>query len=108
MSIPSIFSQVCKQSGIPEPVAEFRFHDVRRWRFDYAFVEHRVALEVEGGLFMKGGGRHSRGAGARADFEKYNTAGAMGWIVLRCLPEQLMKAETLEFIRSAIAQRKAA
>lgn len=63
------------------PEREYRFHPKRRWRFDFAFPEQRVAVEVEGGVFVNG--RHSRGAGMLADMEKYNAAAEAGWVVLR-------------------------
>ena len=102
----SIFPQVCQQSGLPKPVAEFRFHTTRKWRFDFAFVDDRVALEVEGAIWT--GGRHTRGKGFTNDMIKYNAAGAMGWIVLRCQPSDLLRTATIETIRQAIATRKAA
>lgn len=33
----------------PEFVREHRFHPTRRWRFDFAWPDEKVALEVEGG-----------------------------------------------------------
>lgn len=60
---------------------EHRFHEVRRWRFDFAWPDIKLAVEVEGGTFTNG--RHSRGIGMRKDMEKYNTAQEMGWRVLR-------------------------
>lgn len=103
---PTIFLQVCKQSGLPVPIPEFRFHPTRKWRFDFAFEQERIALEVEGGIWT--GGRHTRGKGFTNDMIKYNSAGAMGWIVLRCQPSELLRAATIELIRQAIATRKAA
>jgi len=84
------FPTLCVMAGLPPPVAEHRFHPVRKWRFDFAWPDRKVALEVEGGVFVQG--RHSRGAGIRADIEKYNTATLLGWRVLRYLPEQLQAA----------------
>ena len=46
-----------KALGIPPPVLEMRFHPIRRWRFDMAWVEKSVAVEVDGGMW--GGGRHN-------------------------------------------------
>lgn len=60
---------------------EYRFHPVRRWRFDFAYPQHLLAIEVEGGVWM--GGRHTRGRGFELDAEKYNSATIMGWKVLR-------------------------
>lgn len=71
----------------PGVVAEHRFHPVRKWRFDYAWPDKRVALEVEGGAWIQG--RHTRGAGFVKDLEKYNTAAAAGWTVIRVTPQML-------------------
>lgn len=72
----------------------------RRWAFDFAWVEQKVALEVEGGAFT--GGRHTRGAGFVKDMSKYNTATLLGWRVLRVTPQQLMKQETVEMIKQLL------
>ncbi len=88
MTTAQQFPLLCKAHGLPEPVAEHRFHPTRRWRFDYAWPDHRVALEVEGGIWS--GGRHTRGAGYLGDLEKYNAATLLGWRVLRTTPRSLM------------------
>lgn len=85
------------------PVVEHRFHPVRKWRFDFAWPEHRVALEVEGGVWT--GGRHTRGSGFVKDVEKYNAAGRLGWIVLRCVPSDLLKRATAELVVDTIQAR---
>lgn len=59
-------------------------------------------MEVEGGAFIRG--RHTRGAGFRRDLEKYSEAAAMGWLVVRVLPEQLCEQRTLSWIRRALAR----
>ena len=86
----SAFPAICRAAGLPAPVAEYRFAPPRRWRFDFCWPVEKVAVEVEGGVFA--GGRHTRGAGYRADLEKYNRATLMGYRVLRYLPEQLVGA----------------
>lgn len=77
------FSLHCRAEFHPVnlPVREFRFHEKRMWKFDFAWPEHKLAVEIEGGVFKAG--RHSRGAGYEKDAEKYNTAAKMGWTVLR-------------------------
>lgn len=103
---PSIFQQACQQNGLPRPVAEHHWHPTRKFRADFAWPEHRVLLEVEGGLWVKG--KHGRGSGIVKDIEKQNEAAAMGWLYLRCQPKELHTVRTLEYIRAAIATRKAA
>lgn len=68
-----------------EPVAEHRFHPTRKWRFDFAWPDAKVAVEVDGGQWAFRGGRHA----TDADREKLNEAAAMGWRVFRFSPRQL-------------------
>jgi very-short-patch-repair endonuclease len=63
----------------PEPVREFRFCE-RRWRFDLAWPDVRVAVEIDGGMFVRGG--HNRGPQITKDHEKRNAAVLLGWRVL--------------------------
>jgi len=92
----------CQLLGLPRPVAEHRFHPTRRWRFDWAFVDERIAIEIEGGVFLADGGRHSRGAGFRNDTEKYAEAAIAGWRIIRVLPEHVTQGQAVEWIRRAL------
>ena len=82
-----LFQKLLKQSGLPVPETEYRFCDARRWRFDYAWPEQKIAVEQEGGAWSYG--RHNRGSGFIKDCEKYNNAVLSGWRVLRYAPEQM-------------------
>jgi len=62
------------------PEREFMFHPDRKWRFDFAWPEQKIAVEVEGI------GRHQSFDGFLADCGKYNSAAKMGWRVLRYTP----------------------
>lgn len=73
--------------SIDEPVREYRFAPPRRFRFDFAFVDQKVAIEIEGGTWSQG--RHSRGSGMSKDAEKYNLATEYGWSVLRYTSDML-------------------
>lgn len=95
------FTRWCIAGGLPAPVAEHRFHPIRKWRFDYAWPTHLVALEIEGGVFV--GGRHNRGAGFREDLAKYSEGAALGWRIVRTLPEGLYSGVLLDRLRRAIA-----
>ena len=82
------------------PLTEHRFHATRKWRFDYAWEDHRVALEVEGGVWV--GGRHTSGAGFVKDMEKYNEAACLGWRIIRCQPRELCSIKTVDNIKRAL------
>jgi len=63
----------------PELATEHRFHPERRWRFDFAHLATKTAIEINGGVWS--GGRHVRGAGYLRDREKINAAQMLGWQV---------------------------
>ena len=88
-----------KEHGI-EPVAELQFAPDRKWRFDFAWPHKKVALEVQGGLFVNG--RHSRGAALMKEHEKLNRAAAMGWRVLYCVPQDLCTTDTIATVKEAL------
>lgn len=73
--------ELTERHGIELPKEEHHFHPTRRWRFDFAWPQRKVAVEIEGGVWTRG--RHTRGAGFIADCEKYNEAARLGWRVFR-------------------------
>lgn len=99
--IRDVFTVICRTDLKVECVKEYKFHPTRRWRFDYAIPEHKIALEVEGGVWT--GGRHIRAQGFLGDMEKYNTATLMGWRVFRTTPDELYKTATINLLRNAIS-----
>lgn len=80
---------------------EYRFHDTRRWRFDFAHEASKVAIELEGGIWT--GGAHTRGGHFISDCTKYNAATAAGWRVFR-LTGDMINRQHLEPIIAAINQ----
>lgn len=87
----------------PRLLAEVRFHEERKWRFDFAHVETRVAIEIEGGVWS--GGRHVSGAGFCKDAEKYNEAAFCGWTVFRLTPD-LIQMDTVQRLMKFIAEKE--
>lgn len=77
-SIGLILRVYFKNSEIEE---EYRFHPVRRFRFDFAIPKLKIAIEYEG--IMSAKSRHSSVKGYTKDCEKYNLAVVEGWRVLR-------------------------
>lgn len=115
-SSSDMFTRIVKTDLKLEAVKEFQFHDVRKWRFDYAIPSAKIAIEVEGGVFKKRsfvnkqtgfiettvGGRHTSGVGFLKDMEKYNTATSLGWRILRATPDTLLSRKTMDLIRTTI------
>ena len=75
--VDTLHSKVLAQLvGFPDPATELLFHPKRKWRFDYAWEEQKLALEVHGGIHS--GGRHTRGRGCVEDRAKMNEATLLG------------------------------
>ena len=71
---------LCKEHGLKYET-EYKFHHKRKFRFDMAITEKKIAIEYEGIHSEKS--RHTTIAGYNRDSEKYNLAATEGWRVLR-------------------------
>lgn len=88
--------------GLPDPATELLFHPKRKWRFDYAWEEQKLALEVHGGIHS--GGRHTRGRGFVEDRAKMNEATLLGWTVLEVTPEHIKSGQLRAWLLAAFNQ----
>lgn len=86
------------------PEREFRFHKPRRWKFDFAFPDQKIAIEAEGGTWSNG--RHVRAKGFALDCEKYNQAALDGWTLLRFTGDQIRSGEALQTIEKALSAKQ--
>jgi len=83
-ALEAMFALQLRALGVPEPEREYVFAKKamgRNWRFDMAWPDLMIAVEVEGGVWSRG--RHTRGAGFIEDCSKQNAAVRLGWRVLR-------------------------
>ena len=72
---------------------------------DAAFPERKIAVEIDGGVFVSG--RHTRGVGFMKDCEKMNMAALLGWRVFRFVPQQLEGGEVYDVLEKALLIREA-
>lgn len=86
--------------GLPIPEREVRFHKKRRWRFDFAYPDKLLAIEIHGGVFSQG--RHTRGTGFTKDCEKYTEAAILGWRILHFTGAQVGTGEAVGKLEEAI------
>jgi hypothetical protein len=128
---PSIEDQLAA-TGLPVPEPEFQFalSIGRKWAFDFAWPEHRIALEIEGGGFgrylvvtsgherrrgqtipippgtiIRAGGRHNTGDGLQNDAIKYNRAAILGWLVVRATTTMVRDGEAIRDLVDAFKAR---
>ena len=101
--VDELHSKVLAQLvGFPDPATELVFHPKRKWRFDYAWEEQKLALEVHGGIHS--GGRHTRGRGFVEDRAKMNEATLLGWTVLEVTPEHIKSGQLRAWLLAAFNQ----
>jgi hypothetical protein len=99
----------CQAWNIPQPVAEFRFAAPRRFKFDWAWPDRLIAVEIEGIVYptVRGehrlGGRHVSVAGFTRDIEKYALAFTLGWTVLRVLPKHIQAGMAAKWVSERMA-----
>jgi len=105
-------------------VTEFHFAKPRKYRFDFAIVKYRIAIEIEGGTrkkqtevrkckcgkihtFSAYYGRHNSPEGYKKDCEKYNLAAVLNWKVLRYTYEHIEKdiSEIADDIKKIVMKR---
>lgn len=99
-----IFTIICKSDLRVECVKEYKFHPTRKWRFDFAIPEYKIAIEIDGGVWNYG--RHNRAQGYLADMKKFNAAASLGWIVLKFTPDEQYSRATFDIIRETIKNRE--
>lgn len=90
---------------LPDAVQEHRFHSTRKWRFDHADPEKKIAVEYEG--IMSAKSRHTSITGYSNDCEKYGKAALMGWIVIRVTALMVRDGRAWSLIEGALARRRA-
>lgn len=83
---------------------KYKFDPWRRWRFDFAFVKEKLAIEIDGGMWING--RHNRASGVIKGMEKQNVSEAAGWMVLHFTPEQVRDGSALAAVEKLLPGRE--
>lgn len=91
-TIEFFLKQFEQQGLIKNYVTELQFDEERKFRFDWAIPDLKIAIEYEG-IFSKKS-RHTTIEGFSTDCSKYNLAIANGWRVLRYTAMNYQNLET--------------
>lgn len=93
-------------AGLPAPRSMFhekgqlRFHQTRRWKFDLAWEDVKVAVELQGF------GSHTSVTGLTGDSEKACEAAVLGWTVLPVLYKQVRDGRALKWIEAVYKRQE--
>lgn len=88
--------------GTWEP--EYRFHPSRRWRFDWANTDLRVAVEYDG-VMQRNQPGHLSVSGQMRDSEKTNEAQVLGWVVIRVNAKSIESGDAFRWIEQTCHMR---
>lgn len=74
----ALYEQI-EQAGLPLPILQAQLAKPlgRGYVYDGAWIEERIAYEVNGATFVTGG--HSTGTGLNRDYRKWNAAILLDW-----------------------------
>lgn len=84
--------------GIKERLRSAGMND---YRFDFAWPDIKLAVEVNGGIWLKKGG-HNTGRGIERDLQKSGAAMKLGWTVYSCTPAMIKSGDALQTIEILI------
>ena len=79
----------------------------RRYRFDLAERKLKIAIEIQGGIWMgmERKGAHALPTNHLRDMEKANLAQIEGYIVLQFTPQQFDSGQAYKTIMTAVMKR---
>lgn len=98
--------QRIEYAGLPLPVLQYHWakSEGRMFRSDGAYPEHKVLLEVQGGIWAEDPGRHNRGSGYERDCSRDNLAALLGWKLLRFTERMIKSSEATRTIARALGR----
>ncbi len=86
--------------GLTGFVREYQAIKGRKFRFDFAWIERKLLVEINGGTYTVGA--HSTGKGIARDYEKSNLAQLQGWRCLAFDGKMVRSGEAVEVVRKAL------
>lgn len=87
--------------GLPPPEREARLIPERKFRWDFVWRSHKIAVEVHGGIW-RGKGAHNTGTAITRDCEKANLAALAGFRTLFFTTGMVKDGTAAELLRRAL------
>lgn len=90
---------------LPVPLRQYRFATSmgREFRADFAWPEHRLLLECQGGVWRRGGGAHSHPTRLLDDIEKAQHAALLGYLVLPVTTDEVNNGRALRVLTNVLS-----
>lgn len=98
------FFERWKQLSPKQLTLQHQFHPSRQWRFDFAHLPSKLAIEVQG--FGEG---HTSYEGMLNDYEKHNEAVRLGWRIIYIMSKNIKPRildSTIRYIEAIIDNKQ--
>lgn len=112
--------------ALPRPIFQHRFHATRKWRVDFAYMDRRIAIEIEGvgrirsdkatgvkyhekccpTCGQKPPSAHRTVQGYENDVEKYNELRIGGWLHLQFTTPMVNDGRAIAVLERVLAGTK--
>jgi len=102
--LENLLEQHIRAYKLPKPERNYKGIKNRRLEFDFAWPAIKIAVEVQGGVWKKGG--HTSGKGVTRDCEKMCLAQLEGWILLPVTGDHVKEGKAIDWIVEAMHIRK--
>jgi hypothetical protein len=108
----SNFAFQCRALKLPPATPRYRFGQAKHpdskrrvWIADFAFLESKVMVEVDGGIWMPKGGAHSHPVDITRNMTKQNDAALLGFVTLRFTPAEVKSGHAIAFTQKVLHSR---
>jgi hypothetical protein len=102
-----LFAFHCRAFKLPDPEEQYRFALTlgRQFRADFAWPKYQLLVEVEGGIWRRGGGAHSHPINVERNIEKHQHAALLGYIVLPVTTDEVKTGKGIELAMRVLIAR---
>jgi very-short-patch-repair endonuclease len=87
-------------------VCNYKFMEGRKFAIDFAWLDKKLAIEIEGGTWINGG--HNRGVIFESNCEKYNELAKRGWTLFRFTTGMVTTGQAILFVEDFLKMKGAA
>lgn len=102
----SLFAFQIKATGLPAPVRQYKFAESegRKFAADFAWVqpEYKLIVEISGGIWLKGGGAHSRPQKIEIDMERQQYAAYLGFLMMPFSPDDVFSGHAIAWTEKTL------
>lgn len=100
----NLFRFQIKALELPAPREQYPFAQGmgRKFAADFAWPEFWLIVEIFGGIYLKGGGAHSRPAKIETDMERMQYAGLLGFRFLPFTPDDVFSGHAINWTEKTL------